>query len=739
MTHTLLVYQGNQLPTHLNFSAIPRFYGDEPREGPTIYLNSLDAGTTEGFQKSLLTVIEVQDSVWRQLESPVPRSFEDCIVDNNYDDGTVSAMTQQQRIDLVRDRLCAGASSADSEVNCRQLADPLLLDLCPDPTKPGVLQYDLYQAPPELSYEANSPFPTATSGGTVTQILTTPYAQSAAKCPPGRIPQWESDIMTEVDCYPGDECFVKLKARTGLPSSLITIKEAPGSDTIPIIDSWEGPCSLKYDTAPCGSCSSRTLCSASDPCDASILKQHQCLFNVDTPTIESVGLSQVMCFVATAVYCDTSDTSKQSEEECGVSKSCISAPVCVRFNFRGHNPVFVSPTPLTENAFDDDGNLMKGFTDIGACSGQPLEFELVAEDADEGDRVRIVVDDVQRESSFFFNNIAFESSCGRFNAYGAKRLGSNSYQHSFLHLDNAEDDSSIVAALNIDINWTLAVARQKVVYTLTPDLQNGIYIRSACTTTQMCRQRLLNADRTICGYALDNSRQRYGRWMGGRKASHNLGSYSSERHCWRVRMQSPPSFVTNSSGCVVVSPDLVASTCTPFAAGFHNVIDSTDDPAALFARIKMPYTAKLDVTFVAFDPNPEDRVSLFVLEEPGVPANMQVSRMECIARDKISTPANDVALLVAEGTCLQKCADGEQDDDGQPVEEGSVCECKVTHKAEENAGQFCPTDLSCNRAKIRLQWQPSVEDAGAGTRKVCLERSFNTDHRADHNLTQWQS
>jgi len=36
-------------------------------------------------------------------------------------------------------------------------------------------------------------------------------------------------------------------------------------------------------------------------------------------------------------------------------------------------------------------------------------------------------------------------------AYAAKRGGDNAYQHSMLHLRNAEFDSSIVAALNDDI------------------------------------------------------------------------------------------------------------------------------------------------------------------------------------------------------------------------------------------------------------------------------------------------
>jgi len=44
-------------------------------------------------------------------------------------------------------------------------------------------------------------------------------------------------------------------------------------------------------------------------------------------------------------------------------------------------------------------------------------------------------------------------ACMCVQAYGAKRSGNNSQQHSFLHLRNAEFDDSIVAPLNDDIQW----------------------------------------------------------------------------------------------------------------------------------------------------------------------------------------------------------------------------------------------------------------------------------------------
>jgi len=294
------------------------------------------------------------------------------------------------------------------------------------------------------------------------------------------------------------------------------------------------------------------------------------------------------------------------------------------------------------------------------------------------------------------------------------RSGDNAYQHSLLHLRNAEFDSSIVAPLNGDIEWSASMAHQSIHYTLHPDLNNGIFIRTDCATTQMCRQRLLNADRTICGYALDNSRARYRRWMGGRTASHNFGSYSSPRHCWRIRLQAPPYFVTNSTGCVSDLGDVIQSACTPFAPEQHTVRDPTDNPDA-YAKIQMPYTSRLDVTFVAFDPNPEDRVSLYVVEDPGIPDGMSVGKVQCLPRAAgMASTDQEISELLSTGECLQSCASNEFD-------ESSVarCECKVASRQADNAGQFCPADISCSRAQMRLQWQPQVRHAGSEY-KVCV-------------------
>ena len=222
------------------------------------------------------------------------------------------------------------------------------------------------------------------------QTLTTPLVQD---CTADTTPVWNPSIPTEVDCYPGQNCYVTLNARTGRPASQISFVPAPGTERMPqCLGYVTTSCKVEYDIAPCGCCSSRSLCpedgcKGSNSKDSETLSQHRCRFHTPTPSITDVGLSQVRCFVARASFC--AEVGRESEEECNSRKYCFSTPICIRFNFKGHSPRFVSPTPLAENAFDDNGVLMKGFTDIGACVGHPTPLQIAAEDSDEGDQVQV--------------------------------------------------------------------------------------------------------------------------------------------------------------------------------------------------------------------------------------------------------------------------------------------------------------------------------------------------------------
>lgn len=50
-------------------------------------------------------------------------------------------------------------------------------------------------------------------------------------------------------------------------------------------------------------------------------------------------------------------------------------------------------------------------------------------------------------------------------------------------------------------------------------------------------------------------------------------------------------------------------------------------------------------------------------------------------------------------------------------EEEKLCECSP--QVGKAGAQFCPADLKCNRAKMRLQWQPYPGQAGL-KQKVCV-------------------
>jgi hypothetical protein len=65
----------------------------------------------------------------------------------------------------------------------------------------------------------------------------------------------------------------------------------------------------------------------------------------------------------------------------------------------------------------------------------------------------------------------------------------------------------------------------------------------------------------VCGAAFDNSRSRHKRWVGSRtvkdlpyewlrSSQHALGDLASDFHCWLIKPQAPPQFVSDqSSAC----------------------------------------------------------------------------------------------------------------------------------------------------------------------------------------------
>ena len=620
--------------------------------------------------------------------------------------------------------------------------------------------------------------PTATDGGSSVQVVFATYFQSKSECPVSRIPSWASGMPTEIECpYDKFPCYVALTAKTQTRASKILIMEAPGFERLrrddeghetckdfsgsPVgqpdgMESWDTATDddlcAKYGTdSPCGCCSHRARCPV-DRCPDSILKEKQCRYNANQYDISHVGEERVMCFVARAEYCTTAGS--EGEQVCSPpgSASCFSQPFCVRFNIVGYKPKFVHPTPLGANSQDALGLIVPGRTDVPACLGNPLQLTINAEDMDANDQIRIFVDDELRPTSFFLTEDGmYSSSCGTFEPFAGQRVGGNDQQDSIVHLLNAEFDSTITASLNNKISWGKGNATQQIRYMLDLEAQNGIETRGNpdCGSLPTCRQRLLNMNRIICGYAYDNSRTRYARWVGTRANpdmgsadkdymnDHSLGSYASDRHCWRIKLQAPPVFVTNATGCIYLEGDSVKSQCTPFGHAPGKTTDTTKNRMA-YANITLSVLQKLDLHFVAYDPNPEDRVQLFVMEDPGVPPAMVVGRSTCLPRGAAPSQGADLcsdkkACKAGEGKCecgfSSKCNPGANDAIGMPGGskcrfcDGTKCDTGVQQNcpvpicgsnSEKNCActGFCPSDLNCNRASLRLQWQPDTSDYG---------------------------
>ena len=370
---------------------------------------------------------------------------------------------------------------------------------------------------------------------------------------------------------------------------------------------------------------------------------------------DAVGSIVVKCFVGVDKHDDAT-----CAQGAGSACTCRSLPLCIKFKIVGAAPAFVAPTPLAANSLDDRGTLVPGRTDVAACEGHELRLPLVATDADPGDAVRIFVQDLDvnhlmysnrmdpyRASGGLYNSDFFDAgkihlpaNCGKFMGYNASRVGDNSGQ-----LDLSPSN-------NISINGPY---KPEIVFKKKPEMEvvywprraanNGIDVHSqidSCkkdyTGKLRCREKLANMDQVICAYAYDNSR-RHGRWVGSPdpngddlqvwQRDHSNGDMVSSQHCWRIVMQSPPSFITDPDGEV-----------SPFA---HEWIQTTSiyTPTsgeegyrveAAFKRVYMAVNQTRTIKFVAQDPQAKDSVSIMLLEDPGIINNMRLGRSLCVAR-----------------------------------------------------------------------------------------------------------
>jgi len=116
----------------------------------------------------------------------------------------------------------------------------------------------------------------------------------------------------------------------------------------------------------------------------------------------------------------------------------------------------------------------------------------------------------------------------------------------------------------------------------------------------------------------------------GRTAQHSL-----LQHCWRIVMQSPPSFITDvDGGESPFSKEWIESTTvyTPTSGEGYRV-------EAAFKRVPMAVAQYRRIRFVAQDPQARDRVQIVVLEEPGIVNNLKVGRSQCLERAPAASDA----------------------------------------------------------------------------------------------------
>jgi len=350
-------------------------------------------------------------------------------------------------------------------------------------------------------------------------------------------------------------------------------------------------------------------------------------------------------------------------------------------------------------------------------------------------------------STMRFRAAALGNSQGKnFEPYAATREGDNFMQDTILAF-NPTGAKSIGTAYAPWVNYShnatqrirykLDVGRKNGLIVRLADDEGALDDPQNCMVGDVnstvndnrCRERLLNMDQTICAFAYDDSRYTSGRWVGktdpngkgkqqcmetGRPLGtpkessakmyvpgntdvpwikqcfddrsiprwmrdHSNGDMVSPMHCWRIHLEAPPVFVTDP---MKMSSPFPADYRLPAFDGYmKSTIDDTTIPQT--PRIIVNINEQLSWSFVAQDPNPEDTVTILLLDDPGLPPQMSAGETLCIPRQ------------------------GEQD----------------MFAAADQGWKSLPTRMvgkssPCSKAKLQLDWKVPESVAGR-TFKVC--------------------
>lgn len=417
-------------------------------------------------------------------------------------------------------------------------------------------------------------------------------------------------------------------------------------------------------------------------------------------------------------------------------KTCRSPPMCIKIMVEGEAPQFVAPTPMDMNSYDDNGALIPGQTDVPACEGFPLDLTIAAKDDDELDLVRIFLEDKDiaqlalpsSDARVQLQDLSDEGSNLDFfaapadvpadfwadvppeclgknasnirgprdmEAYGAVKLGNNNAQETIIALSGRK---SVISPYVGQVELTKEPV-MSVQYTLDVNARNGIAVRQDCASrpSPSCREKLLNMDQIVCGVAYDNSRFRLKRWVGQHDPNgnhipkamrdHSNGDMASPRHCWRIRLQSPPVFVT--------SP---AKDESPFGDAFDVVTGSglpTTGKETAYKKVQAAIGQPVQYTFVAQDPNPGDSVRIFIVDDPGMPPGMSAETVKCLPRSG------------AESMCRAEAVE-------------SVNQSRTIYMLDNEY------ESACSKAELVLSWEPAPEQAGIEFRVCVVARDSST-------------
>eukprot|EP00291_Cryptomonas_curvata_P024301 CAMPEP_0172173314 /NCGR_PEP_ID=MMETSP1050-20130122/12975_1 /TAXON_ID=233186 /ORGANISM="Cryptomonas curvata, Strain CCAP979/52" /LENGTH=1465 /DNA_ID=CAMNT_0012845035 /DNA_START=193 /DNA_END=4588 /DNA_ORIENTATION=+ len=461
-----------------------------------------------------------------------------------------------------------------------------------------------------------------------------------------------------------------------------------------------------------------------------------CMLTLSTSSAnpaQDVGKIVIKCFVAFDL------SGGGAEWTSGQAKTCRSLPHCVKIKIDGRPPIFVAPTPGFDDlgqrvppySRDEMGRYVPDRTDVPACLGNPTKLVLTALGPD-GGNIRIFAHDVDVDhrlysdadypylvsggvdnADFFRTDLGsnFPRTCGMMHGYGATRSGNNSRQTGIAAMKLVGRVKSIVSQYSDEIFPNPDVAQQSINYVLDIEQGNGIALRmlESCNGTgtdvnfPSCGEQLINLDQVICAYAYDDSRLRLGRWVGIRnpngddipswRRDHSNGDYASQQHCWRIVLQAPPTFVSDSrGGC---SPTQCYS--TPFAEdwfGNSNLINRLRGSQPPYRHIRVAVGAPFSVKLIAQDPNAKDSVYIYILEDTGVPLNMRVGPSTCIPRDE------------SKGMCSSKDA----------IDPLNYFESRISENLNTNSSSYC------SRASLTLTWAPTFNEAGKSFRICAVAR-----------------